>query len=276
MNEKPGLGELQELIENFACRAHEELEHRLGKWTLDLAENDFHEVVGALLARQVTLACQIAACPQIWNPHVAPLVLRAMADVYITVGWLLKEPSDRSKKFIHHGLGQEKLRLEHLRAQLEAREPREGEKEYLEAIEAWIDSQRATFLTDVNLGSWSGISTRAMAEDADCLDFYNHVYTPFSGCVHSMWQHVALYNLADCQNPLHGLHRIPAVVTAPLDIEYVCLAAEYLQDTFAKFDSVVGITAELESALDVLNRGIEHLGTSASNSQPESDRTSPT
>jgi len=29
-----------------------------------------------------------------------------------------------------------------------------------------------------------------MAEEAGCIDFYNYVYSPFSGCVHSMWQHI--------------------------------------------------------------------------------------
>jgi len=262
MTDDPGLDEVHQLIEAFTGRAREELEHRIKKWPLDLAKQDLHEVVGALLARQVTLASQLAACPLIWNGHIAPLILRAMVDTYITLAWLLKEPLDRCKKFIHYGLGQEKLQLEHRRAEMETRGPREGEREYCEAIEAWINSQRATFLTDVNLGSWSGMSTRAMAEEAGCLDFYNYVYTPFSACAHSMWQHVARYNLRDCRNPLHRFHWVPAVLDAPFDPEYLYRAAKYLQKTFATFDGAVGITTDIQSAFDVLCQGLDRLGAS--------------
>jgi hypothetical protein len=73
------------------------------------------------------------------------------------------------------------------KAELKARalESKE-EEELVEVLEAWINRQRWSFLTDVNLGSWSGISTRKMAEEAGCLDFYNYVYAPFSACTHSM------------------------------------------------------------------------------------------
>src|SRR6266436_5291154 len=123
MTEAAGLDEVHHIIEAFTGRAREELADRLKKWPLDLAKRELHEVVGALLARQVTLASQLAACPPIWNGHIAPLVLRAMADAYITLAWILKEPLDRCRKFIHYGLGQEKLQLEHRRAEMEAREP---------------------------------------------------------------------------------------------------------------------------------------------------------
>lgn len=261
--------EVHRLIGAFTARAREELDHRLKKWPLDLSKQDFHEVVGALLARQVTLASQLAECPPIWNGHIAPLVLRAMADAYITLAWLLRDPLDRCKKFIHYSLGQEKLQLELRLAEMETREPYEGEREYCEAIEAWINFQHWTFLIDVNLGSWSGMSTRAMAEEAGCLDFYNYVYTPFSACAHSMWHHIARYNLKDCRNPLHRFHWVPAVRDTPLDLHYLYLAAKYLQKTFATFDDAVGITTDIQSALDLLCQEFDRLGTSESASQRE-------
>ena len=264
MTEPVSLDEIYALIETFADRAREELEHRLKKWPPDLANRNVHEAVGALLARQVTLASQLASSPAIWNGHIAPLILRAMADAYITLAWLLKEPAERSQKFINYGLGQEKLHLEHRRAQMEAREPQEGEREYCDAVEAWINSQRATFVTDVNLGSWSGLNTRTMAEEAGCLDFYNYVYSPFSGCVHSMWQHVARYNLRDCGNPLHRYHWVPAVRDISPDPDYLYLAAKYLQKTFTAFDDAVGITADIESAFDALCQGFDRIGAARS------------
>jgi hypothetical protein len=38
----------------------------------------------------------------------------------------------------------------------------------------WLKSQRIPQLLEVNLGSWSGLTVRKMAEEAECLDFYNH------------------------------------------------------------------------------------------------------
>ncbi|MGH8509118.1 MAG: DUF5677 domain-containing protein [Gammaproteobacteria bacterium] len=254
------LNKLYAIIDGFTERAEKELVHRLEKWPPDLGRKGVHEVIGALLARQVTLASQIAVSPNIWNGHTAPLMLRAMADVFITLAWLLKKPDERCQKFIDYGLGQQKLELEHRRVQMRSHEIRPGESEYCDTIEAWIDSQRATFLTEVNLGSWSGLSTRAMADEAGCLDFYNYVYTPFSACAHSMWHHVARYNLKTCENPLHRYHWVPAGHNAPLDPDYLRLAAKYLRKTFAAFDEALGITAEIESAYKYLCDAVDELG----------------
>ena len=54
----PDLEQVRQLIRAFTTRAREDLDQRLKKWPLDFAKRDVHEVVGALLARQVTLASQ--------------------------------------------------------------------------------------------------------------------------------------------------------------------------------------------------------------------------
>ena len=209
MSEESDFRQIKQLIMVFIKQARIELKERWEKWILDLAKNEVHEVVGALLARQVTLARQLAESPQIWNNHTAPIILRAMADVYISLAWILQEPLDRSRKFIFYGLGQAKLELEHRKAEIGDREHTPEEKMCIEACESWINSQRFTFLTEVNVGSWSGINTRQMADEADCIDFYNFVYNPFSACSHSTWHHVARYNLMQCANPLHQNHQVP-------------------------------------------------------------------
>jgi hypothetical protein len=57
-----------------------------------------------------------------------------------------------------------------------------------------------------------------MAEEAGCIDFYNYVYTPFSACAHSMWHHIARYDLRECGNPLHRHHRRPGAGGQPLPL----------------------------------------------------------
>lgn len=259
MNNRAFHSNLRKLVEAYIRRANQEFQSRLKAWPLDLTNNEVHEVVGALMSRQVTLATHLAACSPNWNGHAAPLFLRPMADVYVNLAWVLCDPNERAKKFIMYGLGQAKLELEHRRADMASRQPLNEELEFIEGMEAWINEQRAIFLTDVNLGSWSGLSTRKMADEAGCIDFYNYVYTPFSSCVHSTWNHIAKYNLRPCNNPLHRYHSIPAIVEAPIDPHYLHLAARYLQKTFAKFDETCSPQTKPRSALDALTRDLNSL-----------------
>lgn len=250
---------LEQVLDAFIDRARGELEHRLKSWRVDLAKKEIHEVLGALLARQVSLATQLARCPSIWNDHVAPLVLRAMADVYISLIWITKDPVDRAQKFILYGLGQVKLQIEHRRAEFAGGEPSEVEKAAIEATEAWVNAQRLIYLTEVKLGSWSGVSTREMAEQAECLDFYNLVYTPFSACTHSMWHHVAKYNLRECANPLHQYHQVPYDPDFRPDAHYLYLAGKYLQKALATFDEWAGIAPPTVTAFGELSSGLDRL-----------------
>lgn len=231
---------IRALIQSFVGNALTELTLRLESWPTDFSENEVHEVLGALLARQSTLAIQLAENPSIWNGNIAPIILRAMADVHITTVWILNDPVERSRQFIRYGLGQAKLNLEHRKADLDPDKPDPKAHAFIEALEEWINLQRFTWLTEVNLGSWSGKSVREMAEEGGCLDFYNFVYSPFSSCTHSTWEHLERYNLRECQNPLHRFHRVPAVMDHPADPYYLHLVAKYLRKTLHAFDQVVG------------------------------------
>jgi hypothetical protein len=225
-----------------------ELFARLVAWPPDFAYIQVHEVIGGMLARQATLVKDLVDAPPIWTNDSAPIILRAIADVYINIAWLLLNPEERCLQFISFGLGQAKLELEHYRAEMASREATSQETAMLKAREAWIDSQRATFLQDVNLGSWSGTSVRKMAEEAGCLDFYNFVYTPFSACAHSMWHHIARYNLVACANPLHRHHRRPTSAAGDPDLNYLLLAAKYWTKTLDTFDERTGIAVEHSAA----------------------------
>lgn len=250
---------LEQLVETFVMQARQELKERWERWQIDLSQSEFHEVIGALLSRQVTLARQLAESPLVWTGHIAPIILRAMADAYISFVWILGDPIERSRKFVLYGLGQAKLQLEHRIAQIEERGPRPGEEMLIEASENWINSQRFTFLTEVNIGSWSGTNTREMAEQSGCIDFYNYVYIPFSACTHSMWQHIGRYNLRQCANPLHQYHRVPYDPEFPMDPYYLYLAAKYLQKTFSAFDKKIGISVDVPSAFEHLSEGLDKL-----------------
>jgi len=256
------------LAGQFVIDLHAELQARWEAWSLDLEKQEVHEVVGALLARQVTLARELAQAPSTWNYHIGPIVLRAMADAYISLAWVLADPVERARRFIHYGLGQQKLQLEHRKAELKDRTPRPGEQQMIEATERWIDAQRYSFLTEVDVGSWSGVSTREMAEQCGCLDFYNYVYQPFSACAHSMWHHIGKYNVKRCENPLHRYHLVPDDPEYMADLDLLYLAGKYVAKAFRLFDQKTGVVVSLPSAFTRLESGMAELARSDADAGP--------
>lgn len=246
------------LIETYCAEVDRELEARLMARPPDFTHIHVHEVIGGMLARQATLAKDVAGAPMLWTGHTAPVLLRAMTDVYINVAWLLLDPVERCRKFILFGLGQAKLELEHRRAQIGAREPTPEEAIMLEVCQSWIDDQRLDLFLDVDLGKWSNLSVRQMAKEAGCIDFYSYVYAPFSACAHSMWHHIARYNLRECSNSLHRNHRRPASEAFPPDAHYLTLAAKYWSKTLDTFDQTYGLTIPYPSSYETLVNAINN------------------
>jgi Family of unknown function (DUF5677) len=244
----------QKLIENFVRQTESELNQRWANWKTDFKQLEVHEVVGALVARQVTLAKYLAYNPSLWNWDIAPLFLRPMTEVYLNLAWIFANPTERSRTFILHGLGQMKLRVEHRKAAQKAMSPEQSEtfNESVESAERWIDSQQYGFLTEVNLGNWAELNQRKMAEEIGELDFYNHCYTPYSAGVHSMWHHIGIYNLKRCKNPLHQFHKVPHLPLFDADAHFLILAGKYLQMVFDLFDEKTGVEINKPSAFQIL------------------------
>ena len=240
---------LDKLVSNYVLQSESDLSIRWNLLQIDLTKKEVFEVLSGQLARQITLAVQFASNPNCWTFDLAPIILRCMADNYINFSWIANSPLDRSRKFILYGLGQEKLIMEHRKNQM-IKDGRNPENDPLiKFTEDWINSERYTFLTEVNLGSWSGINTRQMAEEAGCIDFYNYVYTPFSTVAHNMWGHIARYNLETSTNPLHKFLKKP-FIGGHIDLYNIRLAAKYLGKMVRKFDEVFEINIEENSTYE--------------------------
>lgn len=249
----------QEAIEKYISHIGAELSDRWRNWKINLYLDYMHEVVGALLARQVTIASHFARSPECWNSHIAPFFLRAMIDVFINLSWILKDPDDRSKRFVLFGLGQQKLNLEHRKNQLSEDGIDPQPDATVTALGEWINSQRYEFLVEVDVGSWSGLDTRSMAIEANCIDLYNYAYTPFSAGVHSMWHHICRFNLTSCQNPLHKYHRVPIKYEISPDAGFLDLAAKYLSKSFAEFDKMTDFETNLEDGRWILSEALNKV-----------------
>jgi hypothetical protein len=161
-----------------------------------------------------------------------------MTDVHITLSWILLDTGTRVQQYINHGLGQAVLELERRKQELESAsdDSKTTLESVISALETWINAQKWSFLVEVNVGAWSGKNTRETADEAGILDFYNHVYTPFSQCAHSTWYHVGRYNSGPSDSPLTGPLRIPLIADPSSDIWNLDLAIKYLDKTFNAFD----------------------------------------
>ena len=110
----------------------------------------------------------------------------------------------------------------------------------------WLNAQLADWATEVNVGSWSGMSTREMAKEIGRESIYKHAYVPFSGAAHNMWQHIGIYNVEPCTNPLHKWHVVPKVRRAPAHLDFMYRSAKYISMTFELFDEKMGIDSDVQ------------------------------
>ena len=252
----------KELLSDFVAKYPDNV--RTGfdeRWSLvrpEIYDKYVHECIGGLLSRQATLTIEMAMAPSTWNVHVAPLFLRCMVDAYITLAWIFDEPIERSEKYIKYGLGQEKLYIEYLQEALQE-EPDSYDaaniQKVVEIRKSWLNGQLAEWATEINVGSWSGISTRDMAKEIGRESIYKHAYVPFSGPTHNMWQHVGMYNVEPCQNPLHKWHLVPKIRRVPLDPDFMYRSAKYISQSYELFDEKMGIQCDVVLPDDFL---LEH------------------
>ena len=236
-------------VDHLAAQVH----GRWAVWAQGHEKRHVHEVVGGLLARQASLAGEFALNPPTWNAHSGPLVLRSMVENCITIAWILKSPDERARQFIAYGLGQENLLLEQARASLRETGADPDKDPEIEEWEQWINGQRYTFLTEVNVGNW-GSSLREMAEEAGLIELHRNDYTRWSGTTHSMWHHLVRFNIQYCTNPLHGYHRVPTIPRLAPDAELLQRAAEYADIAIRSFDEATGTSVGDPSAVEVLDR----------------------
>ena len=241
-------------VEHIAAQVHT----RWDRWAKGHEKRHIHEVVGGLLARQATLAAELALNPFTWSAHSAPLFLRSMVENCITIAWILKGPDERSRQFIEYGLGQENLMLEHAKADLREAGVDPDSDQAIEAWEQWLNGQRYTFLTEVNVGSW-GIDLRKMAEESGLIELHRNDYARWSSTTHNMWHHVVRFNLQYCTNPLHGYHRVPAIPQLTPDPELLQHAAEYMDIIIHSFDEATDTNIEDLSAVELLDLELQKI-----------------
>ena len=249
---------LRKFISEYIDNVLEGLEYRAkSKVKQAWYSGETSSVLNGLLGRQASLTIKLAQSPTNWDGHIAPLVLRSMIDCHISFEWILRDPKVRAQEYIGYGLGQAKLSISHLEEELAGRPNDEDLKTLVQSKKDWISYHRLIPFVEVNLGSWSGSSVRAMAKEIDDEAFYKYSFTPFSACVHNTWDHIHIYNTAPCTNPLHKYHHIPAIYDAPLNPDFLYRSAKYVSMSFNAYDRVTQIENGPVLPRDFFNENIE-------------------
>ena len=261
---------LKEMIKEFVKNLADHVHGRSEAWKHSQVSRQVQEVLAGTLARQATLAKELATNPSIWNAHIAPLLLRPMVESCINTAWILRSPEERSRMFVNYGLGQENLLLEQSKATLREMGEDPDVDPGIQEWEQWINGQRYTFLTEVNVGNWGGTSLRDMADEVGLIDLHRNDYALWSGAVHNMWHHITHFNIQHCMNSLHGHHRIPEIAPPGFDSVHLLKAAEYMDLTVELLDEAFGINVDITKATDIIDQWMSKLSEFATECTEES------
>jgi hypothetical protein len=252
---------LRNFIDAYINNVLDGLEHRAtAKVNQSWYNGETSSVLNGLLGRQASLTIKLAQSPTNWDGHIAPLVLRSMIDCHISFEWILGSPKHRSQEYIGYGLGQAKLSLAHLEEELAERPHDEHLHLLIRAKREWISYHKMIPFVEVNLGSWSGSSVRAMAKEIGDEAFYKYSFSPFSSCVHNTWDHIHPYNTRPCTNPLHKYHHIADMCDVPYDPDYLYRSAKYVSMSFTAYDRVTQIGEGPVLPRDFFNEHIDSIG----------------
>lgn len=167
------------------------------------------------------------------------LMLRSLCESYVTLSYLLNIDAKKTwKQYRNYGQGQAKL------AYLKSIDLSKNEKAkfFSESdLEDLANEDKWEEFVDIDLGSWSNKNLRSMSEDAGVKDVYDKYFIWTSGYIHGHWSAVrdTVYDL--CLNPLHRLHRIPAMPRANMNdcaddaLKLVNLTLELLNRAYPSF-----------------------------------------
>lgn len=214
-------------LERYENQLTQELSDLVNSWPSDLEIDPIPRVLGALVARHVTLASQVVADPFFWNPDVGPLVLRPLLESWLKIEWILKSPLKRTIGLAKADLNGAKNRVQELSETTRNSYARTDSKSLLEMLA----SEENLFASDgkpVMVDSWKMAKT--LGGQAQVA--YRRHHVRMSSCAHGAWNHIARYNLAINTNPLHRNNFIPVWRQPDTDLNFALIAADYCDRVF--------------------------------------------
>ena len=257
-------------VERALQEFHSIVQKAIRQAKLDIYDLDRDEVIFGLLSRQYRLFSVVARNPSLWTIDLGRLFHRIMADIFITLKWLVSQNNrELFRRFKEFSLGKQKLLKLHIQDLVD--KGREDLSEYAEYLSEIINEEIWEEFLSIDLGgNFSGKNIRAMAHESGLRDLYNLVYAPLSSDLHSEWVSLKKYNLARCRNPLHRFHRVPRLTPLNIISPYsVVFAGQLLSDTFKVCLDVYnlpGMEKERVSFVVALENAFQTIYKKASNS----------
>ncbi len=257
--------DLMKLMRAYEAQTKQDLRSITDAWPADLSEHPIPRVLGALIARQTTLALHVVSDPFFWNADIGPLILRPMLENWLKIEWCLKAPLARCLGIAKADLSGAKSRVQRLAATTRYPGAQQGGTAILELL----DQEESLFLAE---GKPVMIDSRQMAKNVggEALIAYRRHHVLMSSCVHSAWNHIARYNLKVNPNPLHRHNFVPMLKEPDIDAGFALTAAEYCDKAFR---SILRSNGSLTTAYDDLLNKLHELGVVCSIAPDEADRT---
>lgn len=248
MNDSISLEQLDKSIYEFIPIMKSSLVDRWNDWEINLDEQIMFEVLGGILSRQISIITQILTSISLWNGDVGPILLRSLAENYITLSWLVKEDTIiRCEQFVEHGMGQEVLLLEKLEVHTSEMELTDMQKKLISDTRKFIERERNIHVLDVNMGAWSNKSIRDMALESEMKEYYDFSFVPFTFAAHGTWNQILKYNVKESQNPFHNFMKVPVVHEYIPDLHFPNVAIMKLDECFNVVDKKLSTKTKFSS-----------------------------
>lgn len=187
----------------------------LDHWTKSLTTsglNPRHDAVFALGFYSLACLSEICAGPSA-RFIAGRLLVRTLTEIRINLAFLVKKRDETMwARFRSYGSGQAKLAL--LKYEDAQQRPNLVSAETLKAL---ANEDFFQEFVSIDLGSWSGMDLRKMAEQCGVKDDYDRFYGWTSAFVHGQWAAARDSVMATCGNPLHRAHRGPMPIQRPME-----------------------------------------------------------
>jgi hypothetical protein len=200
----------QECFYRYSERANNLWETIDENYKIDLYNPLKDEILLALACRVYRLAIHVVSFIPNWTEDISEIYVRMVCESYFYYRWLKQKGKQEDfEKFYEYGLGQQKLRFEHLNQYFRSQGISEKEiKEHSYGFK-YLNSHKMPQFVPVNIGNPLGKNLRIIAEEADCRETYVMMYSPASSAVHGMYDSLDLFYSKRCINPFHCFHKIP-------------------------------------------------------------------
>ncbi len=168
------------------------------------------EIRLSLFCRIYRLTVHVVSFIPNWTEDIAEIFLRMIIESYIYYMWFKKNGTEESyEKFYVYGLGQQKLRKEHISNYLKKQGVPEEEIEQQNPGLSFLKNHKMDEFIPVNIGNPLDKNLRIIAEEADCREIYSLIFSPASSAIHGMYDSLERFYLKTCLNPFHCYHKVP-------------------------------------------------------------------